>query len=71
MKAYVPSVRDVHGLKRAPVLADAALTGEWIPPTKVYIAQDVDARILDLERQNQALRAQCRDWEDWLASVCV
>jgi len=42
MKKYIPSVRDVHGLKRAPVLADAELSGQWVPPTTVYRSDEVD-----------------------------
>lgn len=39
---YVPSVRDIPRLKRAPVLAESTLSGKWIPPTEVYVARDVD-----------------------------
>lgn len=58
MKKYIPSVRDVHGLKRAPVLAEADLSGNWIPPMLVYIAADVDA-------ENEKLRALVRRVIEW------
>lgn len=59
MKKYIPSVRDVHGLKRAPVLAESNLSGEWIPPMEVYVAADVDAEI----RKLCALIARVIEWE--------
>lgn len=59
MKKYIPSVRDVHGLKRAPVLADANLSGQWIPPMQVYIAADVDAELNKLH----ALIQRVIEWE--------
>lgn len=59
MKKYIPSVRDVHGLKRTPVLAESDLSGNWIPPMEVYIAADVDAEI----RKLCALIARVIEWE--------
>lgn len=59
MKKYIPSVRDVHGLKRAPVLAESNLSGEWIPPMEVYVAADVDAEI----RKLCALIGRVIEWE--------
>jgi hypothetical protein len=59
MKKYIPSVRDVHGLTRTPVLAEANLSGEWIPPMEVYIAADVDAEI----RKLCALIGRVIEWE--------
>jgi hypothetical protein len=58
MKKYIPSVRDVHGLKRAPVLAEADLSGNWIPPMLVYVAVDVDA-------EKEKLRALVRRVIEW------
>lgn len=58
MKKYIPSVRDVHGLKRAPVLAEANLSGEWIPPMEVYVAADVDV-------ENEKLRALIKRVIEW------
>lgn len=58
MKKYIPSVRDVHGLKRAPVLAEADLSGNWIPPMEVYVAADVDA-------ETKKLHAQIRRVLEW------
>ena len=58
MKKYLPSVRDVHGLKRAPVLVDADLSGNWIPPMQVYIAADVDA-------ESEKVRALVRRVIEW------
>lgn len=53
---YVPSTRDLPNFKRAPVLAKADLSGEWIPPMQVYIAQDVDKELERLRADNQRLR---------------
>lgn len=50
MKKYIPSTRDVPGLKRAPVLAETNLSGEWIPPMEVYIARDVDTTMKEMKR---------------------
>lgn len=51
MKKYIPSVRDVHGLKRAPVLAESDLSGVWIPPMEVYIAKDAERVVRNLLRE--------------------
>jgi hypothetical protein len=52
MKTYLPSVRDIPGLKRAPVLIDSDLRGDCIPPALVCLASDV----ADLEREVERLR---------------
>jgi hypothetical protein len=59
MKTYIPSVRDVHGLKRTPVLAEADLSGRWIPPMRVYVATDVDIEMAKL----RALIKRVIEWE--------
>lgn len=55
---YVPSVRDIPGVKRAPVLAEASLSGKWIPPMAVYVARHVDAEIERLTRQRDTFEHQ-------------
>jgi hypothetical protein len=60
MKKYLPSVRDIPGLKRAPVLVESPLSGKWIPPMEVYIAHDVDKELERLRADNQRLRESNR-----------
>jgi hypothetical protein len=60
MKRYLPSVRDIPGLKRAPVLVESPLSGKWIPPMEVYIASDVDKELEQLRADNERLRAANR-----------
>jgi hypothetical protein len=60
MKAYIPSVRDIPGCNRAPVLADPSLSGDWIPPMLVYLARDVDKELAQLRADNERLRASNR-----------
>lgn len=67
MKTYVPSVRNIPGLGRAPVLADANLNGEWVPPTRIYLADDVDK---EMERLREKVRVlQLRD--DYVSGCLV
>lgn len=56
MKKYIPSVRDLPKCKRTPVLAEADLSGKWIPPMQVYLVDDVDKAITSLEIEISRLR---------------
>lgn len=71
MQKYLPSIRDLNGVKAPVIIKADALDGEWLPPMAMYKAADVDPVIADLQRQNSELRERLRGWENWLAVACL
>lgn len=67
MQAYLPSARTIGGHK-APVLIKAGeIGGDYLPPTRVYLASDVDKELARLREQIRVL--QLRD--DYVTSCLV
>lgn len=56
MQAYLPSIRTFEDF-RAPVLIKVdEIGGDWLPPTRVYLAHDVDKELTRLREQIRTLR---------------
>lgn len=59
MQAYLPSIRTFEGCRAPVLIKDGEIGGDWLPPTRVYIAHDVDKELTRLREQIRTL--QLRD----------
>jgi hypothetical protein len=59
IQAYLPSIRTFEDFRAPVLIKDGEIGGDWLPPTRVYIASDVDTELVRLREQIRVL--QLRD----------